>query len=895
MREWWSRLWDWFRRDALDRELREELQFHAEQLERDARANGVPEPARQARVRLGNVTGVREAARRRWSWPWLENAARDVAMAFRSLRRTPSFTLTVVLTLALGIGANAAMFGMIDELMFRPYPYLRDPGRVNRVYLSYDFRGERVTNGNGLEYARFLDLERWSSRFSRFAGFSERTLAVGSGVNARERRVAAVSGAFFEFFDAAPVAGRFLGPADDVPPTGSPVSVLSYGFWKSEFGGKDVIGQRLRVRNLDTEIIGVAPEGFIGVAGGKAPEVYLPITAYAGSQAFQAGDYLTSYNWGWMAVMARRKDGVTEQEAATDLTAAYVRSWTNERETSGGVAPAEEAHPTALAGPLKVAAGPGAGLEAQTLLWVTGVAVVVLLIACANVTNLMLARVVSRRRENAVRLALGVGRGRLLAQGLTESAVLALLGCLAGLAVAQWGGAVLRRLFLEDRTLTVLTDRRTLLVSLGASVLAALVTGAGPALLAGRGDLVGGLKSGGRQGGHARGRARSALLVLQAALSVILLVGAGLFVRSLNRVQALRLGYDAERVLAVSTNLRGAVLTAAEHAALDRRLLDAALATPGVEHGTLVSSVPFWSTSSMGFFVPGIDSVRKLGRFTYQEGTPDYFATMGTRVLRGRGFEAGDRYEPPAGPRAVVVSESMAKVLWPGQDALGQCLKIGKPDAPCTVVVGIAEDAIQSSLTEDQRFRYYLPYVGATEHGAEAILLRLRDRPADRAEELRVLLQRQMPGEGYVTTMPLAQLVDGEQRSWRLGATMFVAFGGLALLVAAVGLYGVITYNVTQRMPELGIRTALGAQGRDLFRLVVVQGVRLAAIGAVIGLVVSAASGPLIEPLLFRQSARDPVVYGAVAAVLFAVAVLASAAPARRATRADPNSALKAE
>ncbi|HEV8599724.1 MAG TPA: ABC transporter permease [Gemmatimonadales bacterium] len=896
MREWLARLRDWLRRDQLDRELTEELRFHRERLEREARDAGAdPEAARYAAGRrLGSVVQAQEASRDRWSWPWLDHFQKDVRYALRGLRRSPGFTATVVLTLGLGIGANAAMFSVIDRLMFRPYPMLRDPARVHRVYLQWNER-ERTRIVPAYEYARYLDLARGTRSFSQYAGFAEAVLAVGSGALARERQVATVSATFFDFFDVRPALGRFFGAAEDVTPLGAPVVVLSHAFWQAEFGGRDVIGQTLSVQNLVCTIIGVAPRGFVGVPGSQPPALFMPITTYAGSS--QGPDdrvnYYKTYHWGWMSMMVRRKPGVNVEAAGRDLSQAYLPSWNAERLEDPRLPPAEIAKPIAMAGALKVAAGPRPGLEARTLLWLTGVAVIVLLIACANVTNLMFARVLRRRREISVRLALGVSRARLVAQSLTESLLLAGLGCCAGILFAQWGGAALRRLFLPaDGTLEVLADWRTLAVASACALSTGLLTGLGPALLAVRGDLAGGLKAGAREGTQQRSRLRAGLLILQGALSVILLVGAGLFVRSLQHVRGMRLGYDAEQVLLVRRNLRGAELDDSSLTAMHQRLLTTAQTVPGVEHAAFVSSIPFWSTSSTSLFVAGIDSVGRLGRFTFQLGTPDYFPTMGTRILRGRSFGAVDR---PGTPRVAVVSEGMARVLWPGRDALGQCIRVSADTMPCTTVVGIAEDAVQNSVTEEQHLRYYLPLEQVQPAGGHSLLLRMRGNPAVQVEPVRKALQAVMPGETYVTVRPLSELVAGNTRSWQVGATMFVAFGGLALLVAAIGLYGVVSYNVAQRMHELGVRIALGAQTADVVRLVIGQGIRFAVVGVVLGLGVALLLAKPVEPLLFQQTARDPATYGLVAGLLLLVALVASAVPARRATRADPNTALRSE
>jgi predicted permease len=354
----------------------------------------------------------------------------------------------------------------------------------------------------------------------------------------------------------------------------------------------------------------------------------------------------------------------------------------------------------------------------------------------------------------------------------------------------------------------------------------------------------------------------------------------------------MRLGYDADRVLLVTRHPRGALLTSTELVTQRRRLLETAQRIPAVEHAAWVSSVPFVETTTTGLFVPGIDSVRRLGRFAYQATTPDYFNTMGTRILRGRAFSEADRV---GAPRVVVVSEAMGRVLWPGRDPIGQCIRVNADTMPCTTVIGVAEDAIQTSLTSDARLQYYLPIEQNWPDGGWALLLRMRGDPARDAENVRRALQPVMPGQSYVSDAPLGMIVDAERRSWQVGATMFVAFGALALTVAAVGLYGVISYDVAQRMHEIGVRVALGAQARDVVALVVGKGISFAAAGVGIGLTIALLAARWIQPLLFEQSARDPMTYGSVGALLVLVAVVASAVPAHRATRADPNAALRAD
>ncbi len=887
VRALWTRLRDWMQRDRLDRELDEELRFHQAMIARDAGAHGSR--------RLGNLTRLREEVRAMWGFAWLEVMEQDVRYAIRGLRRSPGFAATVIITLGLGIGANVGMFSVVDRLMIRPLAYLRDPGTVHRVYLKYFDRGREFTDGTSLEYKRYLELKSGTSSFAQSAAFAQRELAVGVGEDARERQVATVSASFFDFFRAQPVRGRFFSADEDVTPRGADVAVISYNCWRAHFGGRDdVIGQTLQVGNIPARIIGVAPRGFAAVEDDQPAEVFIPITTYAGSQPDQMNEYATTFHWGWMAMLVRRKAGVSVDAANADLSRAYLASWNAERAAEPSLAPASDAKPRAVVGAVRRAGGPDPGLESRTALWTSGVALIVLLIACANVANLLLARALRRRREIAVRLALGVSRRRLTVQCLTESLMLALAASVAGIAVADVSGAALTHLFVSDaEVVPVITDWRAIGFAVATALVAGIVTGLAPAWLAGRGELAATLKAGAREGSYQRSWIRSMLLVSQAALSVMLLVGAGLFVRSLNRARSMRLGFDPDQVLLVNENLRGMQLGDTAKIVLGRRLLEGAQRIPGVEHATWTGSVPFWSSSSMQFFVAGIDSVRRLGRFTYYAATPDFFATMGTRILRGRSFTTADDANAPG---VAVVSEKMASVLWPGRDALGQCMRIRADTMPCTTVIGIAENAAQRSLADDDaRMQYYLPIEQFHPEAGFALLLRVRGDPARVAENIRKQLQGIMPGASYLTAQPLAAIVSGVRRSWQVGATMFVAFGGLALLVAAVGLYGVISYNVAQRTHELGVRVALGAQRRDVARLVIGSGLRVTAAGVCAGCALALLAGSAVEPLLFHESPRDPVVFVAVSGLLLAVALAATAVPAQRASRADPNLALRSE
>jgi predicted permease len=887
------RLAYWLRLRAHHADLEDELAFHREMIEREFVRHGAsPDEARvRARRALGNTTFMREEARAVWLWPSLEALWQDATYTVRDLRRHPTFTLGITLTLALGIGANAAMFSLIDRLLFRPPALMVDPASVHRVYLYRMVQGQEAERGGGV-YARYADLARWSTGFSQTAGVVLRSLAVGTGDETRLGSVAIVTSGFFGFFDAPPLVGRYFTASEDAPPTPARVAVLSRAFWETQFGSRrDVVGSVVHIDAIAYTVIGVAPEGFVGLWPYQPPVAFVPATTFATSRSEAwASTYGMAYGLG---MIVRRKPNVTVAAASADLTNALRRSYQAQHSAEGRTVDLATLRPRAVAASVLTERGPQQSSVAKVATWLSGVTLIVLLIACANVANLLLARTIRRRREIAIRVALGVSRRRLFGQLLIEGLVLALLGGTAGVLIAVWGSNVLRAVLLPDTQPTALmTDSRTLLFTGVVALGAGLLTGLAPMAQAGRGSVTGALKSGARDGTSRRGGLRTALLLVQSALSVVLLVGAALFVRSLEKVRDVELGFDADSVLLVSLSMRDARLDSASTVALRLRLLESAKSVAGVSHASLQESVPFGGESSLPIFVAGIDSARRLGQFNFNVVSPDYFATMGTRIVRGRGIESSDT---ESARRVAVIGESMAAALWPGQDALGRCFRMGADSMPCTYVVGVAQDIHARTIeAESKLFFYYLPPAQwRPQEGG--LFVRARGEARRLVEPVRTRLQREMPGTSFVTVRRLGDIVDVKLRSWIVGAAMFTAFGALALVVAAIGLYSVIAYDVTQRKRELGIRVALGATSAGVVRLVVGESVRFALVGTAIGAVVALAGGTWIAPLLFRQSPRDPAVFGLVAAVLLGVAIAASWLPAMRAAGVDPKTALQAD
>jgi predicted permease len=878
-------------------EVDDEIRFHLEMRTAQLIQQGLsPEAAREeATRRFGNMRLARHdlhrSARRRETRMLrrerLEAIWQDVSYALRQLRRAPGFAVAVVLTLALAIGANATMFGIIDRLLLRPPALLHDPGTTHRVYLERVSPLGETNVVNNVSFRRYRDLREATSSFAELAAFFNTDRVIGTGENARQLRTGLVSASYWRFFGVRPAVGRFFGPDEEQLPNGSDVVVLGYGYWQSAFAGdRGVLGRQLRIGGKQYTIIGVAPPGFSGMSA-TSVVAFIPIPS-AGHDMFGArwGELVNTHNLTWIEIIARRKPEVTVEAATADITNAFRRSVAAEPQAR----PLEQSRPRALLASIIYDRGPNRGQNARVAIWLVGVSAIVLLIACANVANLLLARARRRSREIAVRVALGVSRGRLMAQLLTESLVLAALGGAAGLLIAHWGGGILRATLLPDvEWSSVGLDHRMLLFTLGAATVAGVLAGLAPAVQGSGSDVNTALKAGGREGSIHRSRTRTALLLVQVAMSVVLLVGAGLFARSLQNVLSLELGYDPERLLFVDVDMPGGRLEPTIQRLQSQRILDEVRALPDVEQATVTASVPFYMTWNADLFVPGIDSVELLGDFTTNAVSPEYFETMGTRIVRGRGPTSADR---EGSPLVAVVSESMARVLWPGQDPLGKCIKVNADTMPCSEVIGVAQD-VRRNFDESPMLQYYLPEAQSRARGS--YFVRTRGEARRSAELVRRTVQRELTGNAFANVQPLQDILDPNLRPWKMGATMFSVFGALALLVAAVGLYGVIAFNVTQRMHEMGVRIALGAQTRDIVRLVTGEGVRVALVGVLIGTAIALFATKYLASLLFRVSARDPMVLVAVGVTLLAVAFVASVVPAMRGARADPNSALRAD
>ncbi len=892
------------RRAQLARDVDDEIAFHLEARAAQLVARAMsPDAARaEALRRFGDLDAARHdlnrsATRREARMHLRELIAtswQDIRYAARGLRRSPGFAAAVIITLALGIGANATMFGVVDRLLLRPPAGVRAPDEVNRVYLTTANGFQGMQLGTNQSYRRYLDLAQHTATTSQVAAHFERERVFGVGEAARQERTSMVTASFWPLIGVKPALGRFFDESEDQLPRGSAVAVLGYAYWQSQFGGRrDVIGRTIRIGGTDYAIVGVTPPGFSGLSLQQVA-AFIPLTA-GGADLFSdfgIGEaWSQKYRFGWLQTVVRRKPGVSVQAATTDLTNAFRQSLAIQRQVEPeGLIALDRMNPQATLGSVLESRGPKRTQSATVSLWLMAVSGLVLLMACANVANLLIARALRRRREIAIRQAIGVSRGRLLAQLLTESTLLALLGGVAGVLVAQWGGALLRSVLFPNLDWSNgIFDHRVLLFAGVVALGAGLITGLAPIRQLASSDVASALRSGGRGSSLRSSRTRKALLVLQGAVSVILLVGAGLFVRSFRTVRGLELGFQPEHVLTVGVTARGTPLDSAQKNQLAEAMRERVLTLPGVEHASRGLTVPFSSEWTQPIVVPGIDSSRLRDFFYIVPAGADYFATMGTRLLSGRGITDADR----AGSEPVVViSQGAAQRIWPGANPIGRCVKLGQ-DAPCLTVVGTAQD-IRASFDDEPTPQLYVP-IAQQPQPEMRLFIRTRGDAARSTESVRRALQEMMPGAAYVNADALEDVVANEFRSWRLGATMFSIFGVLALVVAAVGLYSVVAYDVSQRTQELGVRMALGASAGAVIRLVLAEGVRVVALGLVLGAIVALAFANRITPLLYHTSGKDPITYAFVVAVLLAVAVIASLAPALRASHVDPNIALRAE
>lgn len=829
------------------------------------------------RHRSGARTTRGKTMRTKHDGHWWRGTLQDVRQAARSLAREPRFTGFAVLTLALGMGGVAAMYGVADRLFLTDVPGVEAPDELARLYLRFDENdGPRLTPYIPYLTARAIQDE--SGGFTGVTLYRPDEWLVQSGMDTRPRPVQVVDAYYFEVLGANMRIGRGLDGDDAM----DDVAVIGHDFWLESFAGDPAaLGRTIRLPHGEHTVVGVAEPGFHGPHRTRV-DVWVPLRdAVAGARS-EAG----SRNW---HVIARARPVAAMDQAIDEAQGIHARTdpgrffgWASEGVLAGAPIDADEGGEE----PAEVAI-------AQLLLAVTGL---VLLIGCANVANLFLARLTRRRREVAVRLALGVGRWRLARFLMTESLLVAAAAAVVSLPLAYGAGQVLRSVLLPGVAWSATPlDLRVLAATGGVAMIAGVLVALLPLRRAGRADVADDLRGGGRGSSGGRLRLHGALAAGQIALSGVLLVAAGLFLESFQKLRVTDLGVDADR--AVVADLRtldpdAIPSPSAEEHDLYLRALEAVRADPGVESAAVTLGLPFLMNFGISIAVPGRDSIPELpgGGPWLTAATAGYFETLGTSFVAGRGFTEAEARDDAG---VIVVSEAMAVTLWPGGDPLGQCVQLGTSASPCRTVIGVARDVHRVGYREPPSMQFYIPLGEPGGFGGLRLVVRPRDGEA--LARLRATLAGVDPIIAHVDLRSLSTELEPQARPWRLGAWVLGMASGLALLVALSGVYGVLSYLVEQRRREIGVRMALGASRSDIGRQMLGTGLAAAAMGTVGGAALLAVAARHLQPLLFETSVGDLRVIGSVLALLALSALAACALPATRAAAVEPTVTLREE
>lgn len=882
-----------FDRRAMEREADDELRFHLEMEAAARQGRGLDTDAAhtEAARLFGGIEATKEALRDARGGNGAENAMKDLRYAVRALRRNPGFTTVAILTLALGIGANTALFSVVNGVLLRPLPYA-EPERLVSIRNTWEGNDDLLAAIASISPAEYFD---YRDRLKAFESFGVYTTAIYSltGDGEPERlSAAAMTSDVFRVLGVAPVAGRTFTPAEDVP--GATTVVLGYGLWQRRFGGaRDIIGRSILLNGVARTVVGVMPIGFRlpeQLSDTDPAQLFVPLGLSRDSVRIRGSHYLTG--------VARLAPGVTPAQGSADVAAVARRfpvefpdDYPAAMHFSGGALPLLDSV---------------VGRVRPTLLVLIGAVGFVLLIACANVANLLLSRTEARRREMAVRTALGAGRGRLVRQLLVESVVLALAGGAGGVALAVLGTRALVALRPDEipRLDAIGVDARVLVFALVASTLVGVVFGLLPAIQATRLDVQSTLREGTRgSSGGARQGTRRALVITEVAIALLLLVGAGLLTRSFVRLFSVDPGYRVDHVLTVPITLPSTRYPEDERViGFFRELGRRVSALPGVTAAGGVAGVPLVAErGDLSIEIEGrpVAPGEQRRRADWQVVTPGYFRAIGMRLLRGRGIEETDLANTPG---VVVINEALAKKYWANDDPIGARFRLGGNAGPGMVtIVGVVADVRQSGLAMPAEPEMYLAHTQFRFWGGGGILrslslvLRTVGEPAAMTRAVRnevAALDAQLP-LGQFRTM---EQVRGESVARpRFLMFLFSAFSAVAFAIAVIGIYGVIAYGVAQRRREIGIRVALGARPALVARMVVRQGLVLAGVGIVAGLAMAFGLTRFLAGMLFDVTPTDPLTLAAVAASLAVAALVASWIPARRATRMDPVEVLRAE
>ncbi len=921
MNKLWQRLRVLFRRGEFDRDLEEEMQFHLEMQAREIQEEGASadEARHAARRRFGNQLLLEETSRAVWGWGPLERLAQDVRYAVRQLRLSPGFTAVAVLSLAMGIGVNTAVFSLVDQLLLWSVP-AREPSQL-----------AGIEGGRSHSYPFYREYRDRSQAFCHMIASSHR---VAAGVRPESApavevgQVSYVSGDYFETLGVGAAAGRLIVNSDDLKVGGSPVVVLSYGYWQRRFAGDlNVIGRKFAVNGYPLEIAGIAERGFAGLFNGDPADVFLPLTMFPITNPMVVGTWNTP-NMSWLYPMARLKPGVSIAQAQAGMRVLWpqaVEAVNDAMVKPGGKREKWDGEdPITLApGARGLRTGPNEMVDPlEALMIATGL---VLLIACANVANLLLARANARRKEIGVRLALGATRGRLIRQLLTESLVLAGIGGAIGLAVAYGGVLALAKAHIVEPEIRFQTSLTVAVFSAGVTVLTSILFGLAPAFRATRMELTEATKDGGAASpSRSRLRLGKWLIAGQVALSLTLLVGAGLFLRTLRNLERVDVGFERENVVIVDVDSTSLGYRGHRLRTFYDELLESTRRIPGVRSAALMAMAPMGSNRrSRSFTAEGYQprADERMQAFSNPV-SAGYFTTLGIPLLLGRVFRPQDEPavtphdsffaslarsagadggfsgdEPANASRICIINESLARHLFGGASPLGHRLSYDDPFDPKNAleIVGVVKDVRHEAVREaDDTGIIYVP---TWSDGAEARWLAVRT--AGPTAPVLAAMQRQLReidrNVPVLHTTTLEEYFNTNLRRERLIGYLAGFFGALALGLASVGLYGVMAYAVARRTREVGIRMAFGAQRGDVIRMMVGDSLVPVVAGVAVGLGAALALTKLLAGMLYGVAPRDPVSIALATGAMLIVALLAAAIPARRASSVEPTQALRYE
>ncbi len=894
---------NWLRRADLEKDLDRELRYHMDRRVSDLMRSGLLEweARRRATLELGGLAQVREEVRDVWLTRWLRDFVYDLRFSARSFRRSPSFSTTIVLSLALGIGATTALYSLVDQVILRALP-VREPERLVLI----DWKGDPVAGGFGswnlMSYPICRDLQLHDEVFDGILCRAATTVTLSVGGEHTPVAAEIVSGTYFPVLGVGAALGRVLGPADDQPPDASPVIVLAYDFWKTQLAGApDVVGRKVLINQYPMTVVGVAAPTFRGIDVGEVPSLWIPASMSA--QAIPGFDGLLNRRQRWMQVLGRLRPGVTPAQAQAGLQPWFKAMLDEDTRRAGFPRITAERRQRFLASTIALTpAGQGHSSLRRRLsqpLWVLFAATAVLLgLACLNVAGLFLARGSARDREISTRLALGASRGRVGRQLLADSVLLALAGGLLGVVLAPLAMQTLIAFLPRDTAANALqstVDSRLLLFAFLVSVGAGVLSGFGPALQSGRKPLVSSLRE--RGGGAGSVRLRKGIVAAQIALSLILVIGAVLFARTLTGLLTKGPGFDTSSLVSFGIDPRRNGYSPAQASRLVRRIHEEIRASRSTEasavarHQLLIGGS--WNNPMTIQTDRRVTTDRDVNLNAV---TPGFFATLGIGIVAGRDFD--DRDSMPAGeagPRSAIVNEAFVRRYLAGRNPLGVRVCQGSgPDAqPNIEIVGVVPDFSYRGLREESEQAYF-PMLDGTDAGGH-FYVKVRGTPEQAAESIRSIVHDADSALPITYFRTVTEQVNRSLTTERILATLSGGFGALAVMLSLVGLYGVMSFVVTQRTREIGIRIALGARGSAAVWLVLRDAIVMIAAGTAVALPCVGVLGRLVESQLFGVTATDPVTMAATTLLLGAAALGAALVPAYAASTVNPTDALRVD